>query len=161
MSSLQDCNLFFYEFHVILWANVFHHVCYTANKYSLQRLWTRGLTLIDVFLTLAGGKGQRAMLFSDARVFCLSRGCSAASHCQFQQLLIRTPAFIFIISKLLCMACRASISLWCSLCHVYGLNSVQSYQSWLNGNLAACVHNDRSVFSHVWGSELRRSFWHG
>jgi hypothetical protein len=60
------CNLFFYEFHVILSANVFHHVCYTATIYSLQRMWTRGLILIDVLLTLAGGQGLGAMLyFSD------------------------------------------------------------------------------------------------
>jgi|688.fasta_scaffold782198_1 hypothetical protein len=52
------CNPFFHEFQVIPSANGFRLVCLTATLFTTdsQRQQTRGLTLSDILLTLAGGE---------------------------------------------------------------------------------------------------------
>ncbi len=59
------CNPFFYEFQVILSSNVFQPVCNIANLFTTEAVDYRGLTLIGIFLTLAGGERQGRMIYSN------------------------------------------------------------------------------------------------
>ena len=121
------CNLFFYEFHVILSANVFHHVCYTATIYSLQRLWTRGLILIGILLTLAGLEGQWAMIYLVIEAYrsrLLGLSCEAllilASAAIFHRKLHYSHDHQSNMNGMQGQNSRAPLpSFWCSLCHLY------------------------------------------
>jgi hypothetical protein len=99
------CNQFFYMFRVILSTNVFHLVCSTAIILTTEAVDQR----VDPdrrLAHLAGGEGRGAMLFSDGSL----PGCFVqvgAAKLQTNAKLSRVPL----------------LSLWCSVCHVYAVNS--------------------------------------
>jgi hypothetical protein len=70
------------------------------HVHTPQRPNARGYALIDVLISLAGGKGPGGIIFSvmeacKARCTdCSSRGCWAASYCQFQLVIYSTCSLI-------------------------------------------------------------------
>ncbi len=102
------------------------YICYTLLLlYSPQIVFilTRGLTLIDVFLNLAGGEASLVMQGRAALHGASGRVCWAASHWQFHLQVNRTCTLQMIITQIIhSMQDQWSrvpmATLWFSLFHV-------------------------------------------